>query len=403
MPDKKEKSPAGTVVDYLRWRGDLPLQHDPLNEVDNLALCILSYLNYARFPELKTLDPEQSMTLRDLAGRMDARDEQQGLSDLSYLPVMDLCGTSKRFGAAKVFGYVSETSHAQQTQFQAVSFLLPDDTLFIAYMGTDRSMAGWKEDFNMSFLAAVPAQEKALQYALAVLDAVPKKKVYIGGHSKGGNLAAWTGIHLPKKVQDKRLVAVYNNDGPGFHKEVWESEGYRNIAGKLHTFIPESSIVGILLDYDEDHTVIDSANRSLLQHEAMSWRCLGGQFIRLPQRSEMGRRSDTVIREWVYGLTVQERQEFCDSLFEILSQGGKVKTLDDLRGGSGTVEILKAYATADEGKKKFIEQVFGRLATDIKEELRQAAEEGLSDARKAAEEGLSDAKRAWNERKNKKK
>ncbi len=396
MPDRKERSPAGTVIDYLHWRGDLTLLQSECNEVDNLALCILSYLNYARFPELRTMDPARAVTLRELAGQMDAQDEQLGLSELSYLPVMRLCGASKRFGEAKVFGYVSEISDEQQTQFQAVTFLLPDDTLFIAYMGTDRSMAGWKEDFNMSFLAAVPAQEKALQYAIDILGAVPRKKVIIGGHSKGGNLAAWAAIHLPKRVQDKRLLAVYNNDGPGFHKEIWHSEGYRNIASKLHTFIPESSIVGILLDYDEDHIVIDSVNRSLLQHEAMSWRCLGSQFIRLPQRSEVSRRSDVVIREWVDGLSVAERQEFCDSLFEILSQGGKIKTLDDLRGGSGTVELLKAYATADEGKRKFIEHVFGRLATDIREELRQAAEESIST-------GLSDAKKAWNELKNKKK
>ncbi len=382
MPDKKEKSPAGTVVDYLRWRGDLPLTCDAFNEVDNLVLCILSYLNYARFPELKTMDPTRAVELCELAGKMGPEDEQLGLSELSYLPVMALCGQSQRFGKAKMFGYVSEISEEQQTQFQAVSFLLPDDTVFIAYMGTDRSMAGWKEDFNMSFLAAVPAQEKGLAYARAILAAVPRKKVRIGGHSKGGNLAVWAATHLPKKVQDKRLLAVYNNDGPGFHKELWESEGCRNVAGKMYTFVPESSIVGMLLDHAEEYTVIDSVNRSLLQHEAMSWRCLGGQFIRLPQRSEVSRRGDAILREWLAGLSVSERQEFCDSLFQILSQNGKVKTLDDLRG-AGAVEMLRSYATADEDKRRIITEIFRRLAEDVGEELRSAAETGISDAKKA--------------------
>lgn len=31
-----------TVFDYLQWRGDLTLQQDPFNEVDNLVLCIIA-------------------------------------------------------------------------------------------------------------------------------------------------------------------------------------------------------------------------------------------------------------------------------------------------------------------------------------------------------------------------
>ena len=380
----------GTVMDYLRWRGDLPLARDGFNEVDNLVLCIISYLNFRRFDDLKTTDPTGAVALPEVAARLTEEDEQLGLSELDYIPLMRLAAETERFRDVRMFGFTHEWDEEKEMQFDAVSYLLPDNTLFVSFMGTDTSLVGWKEDFNMSFLSAVPAQERAAVYSAAMAAACRSRKLRIGGHSKGGNLAAWAAIHIPADLQKQRLLAAYNNDGPGFSHDMVETEAYRRVADKLHTYIPESSIVGVLLEHAEDYAVIDSSNRSIMQHEPMSWNVEGPRFVHLGQRSQMGKLSDDVLRQWIGSMTPQEREQFSDALFDVLSLSGKARTLDDLRAGglAGGAALLKQYSGAGEKEKKIISEIFRRLAVDVKAELKKAAGESL----KTAEKSLSGVK-----------
>ena len=382
----------GTVMDYLRWRGDLPLARDGFNEVDNLVLCIISYLNFRRFDDLKTTDPAGAVALPEVAARLTEEDEQLGLSELDYIPLMRLAAETERFRDVRMFGFTHEWDETKEMQFDAVSYLLPDDTLLVSFMGTDTSLVGWKEDFNMSFLSAVPAQERATAYTVEIAAACPDRKLRIAGHSKGGNLAAWAAIHIPAQLQEQRLLDAYNNDGPGFSHDMVDSDAYRRVADKLHTYIPESSIVGVLLEHAEDYAVIDSSNRSVMQHEPMSWSVLGPRFVHLGQRSQMGKLSDDVLRQWIGSMTPQEREQFSDALFDVLSLSGKARTLDDLRAGglAGGAALLKQYSGADEQDKKIIAEIFRRLAVDVKEELKKAAGQGL----KTAGKGLTGVKNA---------
>ena len=178
----------------------------------------------------------------------------------------------------------------------------------------------------------------------------------------------------------------------GFDHDMVDSDAYRRVAGKLHTYIPESSIVGVLLEHAEDYAVIDSTNRSIMQHEPMSWSVLGPRFVHLGQRSQMGKLSDDVLRQWIGSMTPQEREQFSDALFDVLSLSGKARTLDDLRAGglAGGAALLKQYSGADEQDKKIIAEIFRRLAVDVKTELKKAAGQGL----KTAEKGLTGVKNA---------
>ena len=379
----------GTVMDYLRWRGDLPFTRDAFNEVDDLVLCIISYINFRRFDDLKTTDPARAVALPEVAARLTEEDEQLGLSELDYIPLMRLAAETERFREVRMFGFTHEYDEVKEMQFDAVSYLLPDDTLLVSFMGTDTSLVGWKEDFNMSYLSAVPAQLRAAAYTEEIAAACPDRGLRIGGHSKGGNLAAWAAIHISAPLQD-RLLAAYNNDGPGFSHDMVDSAAYRRVADKLHTYIPESSIVGILLEHAEDYAVIDSSNRSIMQHEPMSWNVEGPRFVHLGQRSPMGKVSDDLLRQWIGSMTPQEREQFTDALFDILSMSGKTRTLEDLRAGglAKMAALLKQYNGADEKDKKIITEIFRRLASDVKGEMKKAAGEGL----KTAEKGLSGVK-----------
>ena len=384
-----------TIWDYLTWRGDLLLTQDGFNEVDNLLLCIVSYIDFRRIARLRSFDPTYAMSIGDVCAMLTEEDEQRGLSPEDYIPVMRAMAATPRFRDVRMFAFEDSYDEEKVMQFSAVSFLLPDDSVFVAYRGTDTTLVGWVEDFNMSFMTAVPAQLRAVDYAVEVAKRTPRRQLRIGGHSKGGNLAAYAAIHLPEKLQTKRLLAAYNNDGPGFNKAVLESDGFARVAEKIHTFVPQSSAVGMLLEHTEDYTIIDSTTVSLLQHEPLSWNVLGNRFIYLGQRSEAAKLGDDVIREWLADLTKEERQEFVETVHQLLSAGGKIKTLDDLRtGGLGSgLALLKGYITADDQKKKMLSELMGRLTDNARDELRRTAGEKLKSAEQDIRQKLDKLKK----------
>ena len=261
-----ETKASATVSDYLRWRGDLTFAQDGFNEVDNLLLCIISYIKLENIPQLRSFDPQDAMPMGDVCRLLTEEDEQLGLSTLDYIPLMRQAAETPRFREVSLFAFESLHDEDRQMQFAAVSFLLPDGSVYAAYRGTDMTIVGWQEDFNMSFLSAVPAQVKAAEYAGAVARACPGRALRIGGHSKGGNLAAWAAVHLDETLQRQRLIAAYNNDGPGFSRDLVDTPGYQAVADRLFTYIPASSIVGVLLEHAEDYEVVDSTARSIMQH-----------------------------------------------------------------------------------------------------------------------------------------
>ena len=378
--DKPEKTAVTTVFDYLRWRGDLTFAQDAFNEVDNLILCIIAYLNFRRFPELRSRDADKAVLMSDIVPRMTAEDEQQGLSPNDYIPLMKLAAESCRFAPVRLFGYETVRDETREMQLDALSFLLPDGTLFCAFMGTDRSLVGWKENLNLSYMDAVPAQIGAVEYVEDMAWRCPERPVRIGGHSKGGNLAAYAAIHIPEALQ-ARMLDAYNNDGPGFRRDVTDTAEYRRIAAKLHTYIPAASIVGVLLEHTEDYTVVASSSRAIMQHEPLTWGVLGSRFIRQEARSEFGKASDDVVREWLASLSPQEREEFSNALFDMFTQGGTVQSLEDVRQS----ELLRRLA-ADEKQRGIVSEALRRLMADVKDELLRTAEAGLKETAETLKE-----------------
>lgn len=372
------------IMDYLDWRGDLPLTVSPFNEVDGLILAELSFINFEGIvppPELG-----RGVPLRDAAGTYFARHNGQEIDMGVLVPgripdLMCRMAHSVRFGGMLLNGYCELMDDAREQQFAALTVELGDGSIYLSYRGTDDTIVGWKEDLNMGYLEVIPSQTRALEYLGRMTRQYPDAKLRIGGHSKGGNLAAWAGLHLPKRYYG-RLLAVYNNDGPGFSRSLTELPEFALLKGKLHTYIPESSIVGVLLEHCEEYTVIASTARSIMQHEALSWCTERNRFIHLEERSTMGRHSDDVLRDWIGSMTPQERKDFTDAFFEILSMGGKAKTLEDVQemGLGGAVALVKEYAGADEKTRRILVEIFKRLAVDIGGEVASSAQDGLKHA-----------------------
>ena len=194
---------------------------------------------------------------------------------------------SRRFSDLTLCAYVSRTDEETQTQFSALTILLSDKTAYIAFRGTDDTIVGWKEDFNLAFLPVVPAQKMAAEYLSAAAAALPSHPLRVGGHSKGGNLAVYSAVFCGEAVQNQ-LMRVYNNDGPGFRTSLLGLPEHRRVADKITTILPESSVVGMLLEHEERYEVVRSTQSGLWQHDGFSWQVRGERFEHLPDLTEGG-------------------------------------------------------------------------------------------------------------------
>ena len=229
------------VFDYLDWRGDLTLDLVPLCDVDAVVLSRLSYL------PLDGLVPPEGAPVGALMRQLLASKPPLLLpEDGRFIPAL---AASQRFCEMWIMDYVNQIDLESQTQFAAITVALGDGRHFVAFRGTDGTLVGWKEDFNMAFTCPVPAQRLAAHYAASAMLRFPGEFL-LGGHSKGGNLAVYAAAFCPAALQE-RIAAVYNNDGPGFDAEVIALPGYQRICARVQTFVPQSSIVGMLLEHEE--------------------------------------------------------------------------------------------------------------------------------------------------------
>lgn len=360
------------IFDYIAWRGDLSFSQDPLNEVDALIFAVLSYLDWdiehARGTNIALAPILQSVAEPMLA--QNAQVTSNGLIDREQvLKMLPILGRTTRFSQVKVLNYQHKYDEDVTLQFAAISFLLPNDELVISYRGTDDTLVGWKEDLNMSYAPFVPAQEEAKRYLEDIADKFPQSLIHVSGHSKGGNLAIYAAANANYSVKS-RLLGVYNNDGPGFHQEFLQTAAYQSVAHLLHTFIPNSSIVGMLLEHEEAYQVISSTAKAFLQHAPLSWEVIGTKFVYLEERSSLGKYSDAVISNWLATCSASEKAEFIDALFDILASG-RAKSLSEITEGDFFVHwfhMLKTYNGMDKEKRELLSDLLKRLMNEIKNE-----------------------------------
>lgn len=315
------------MLDYLAWRGDIEFTQLPVNPVDAL---IFSTLSYIQFEDIVPDNPHQSISLAEAAaGLFSLADPVKRTRVKKDLELLEAAAASKRFDNIRMTFYRSILIPEEDTQFAAVTIFLEDGSAYIAFRGTDNTLTGWKEDFNMSFQSSVPAQHLALSYVEEFAAAHPVP-LWMGGHSKGGNLAVYAAAKCGELLQ-KRIVGVYNQDGPGFPAEMMRDPGYRNILPKLRSYVPQSSVIGMLLEHEEPYTIIRSNQVGIMQHDPYSWQVLGGDFLQVEQLTADSRFLDRTFKNWLANMTNEERSEFFDTVFELLESTGAERTGEIIR------------------------------------------------------------------------
>ena len=174
----------GNIIDYVKWRGDIEISYDGFNEIDNVILSRLSYFDFSKCFEKSKYDKE--ILLDETYRRYSKLSPQEKnilwRDDEELFPLMAI---SKRYRDLKLTRFVNSIDNKEQKQFSAITIILPDNSLFISYRGTDNTIIGWKEDFNLSFQNDVPAQIESIEYLEEVAKAYPNSNIRMGGHSKG--------------------------------------------------------------------------------------------------------------------------------------------------------------------------------------------------------------------------
>lgn len=342
----------GTLFDYLDWRGDVTFAELGLNEVDNLIFSLISYIDFEGIvPRECAATP---VTLKEAArGYLRLhRGEVPYLGKIlppETITLMAKASKTKRFAGCRLMAYVNRVDEETQTQFSALTFLPNNGLPYLAFRGTDDTLVGWKENFNMSFMQPVPAQERAVEYVREVAPYLPGG-FYLGGHSKGGNLAVYAAVKMEQSLQ-KRLIHAFNNDGPGFDHAFVCGADYLDIRERIRTLVPHSSVVGMLLEHEEDYEVVKSNATGLLQHNGFSWEVLGGAFIHLDTVTEESKHLDSALKEWMNTLSAQERAEFVDTFYETLTSTN-AKNLTELTAEK--IKLVKAWNTLDSKARSII-------------------------------------------------
>ena len=352
------------ITEYLKWRGDLSFKISPFNEVDNLILAELSYLLVDKRINVRSLTIKAAISFY-----LEKYDEKEIMSQFALsknpVPFFNELASSKRFGNLKITNYVNKVSKKEEKQFSAMVIRINFFTIYVAFRGTDNTLVGWKEDFNMSFMNKVPSQQEAVRFIEQVIS-LNNRCIYLGGHSKGGNLAVYAAVHCNKNIQ-KRIKKIYNNDGPGFLEECIETPAYLAVLPKVVTILPETSIIGMLLTQKGEYKVVKSNSIGIWQHDALSWQVEQNHFITLKTVDETSNKIRRMITDWLSHVDKKKREVFINTLFSILVNN-KMNTVEELAKLKlrKIPALLKSVTKLDEEARKIIIE-------SLKEQMREAS------------------------------
>lgn len=355
------------LLSYIRWRGDIDFTQRPFNEVDNLICSILSYIDFKDIVSKK--GRESAITLRDAITILyNSQKKQNGnrTCSLTELPdeFLEELAHSKRFGESKLYFYQDIYDEKRQIQFAALHIELEENCVYIAFRGTDQSILGWREDFNMSF-QITPAQKEAEKYLKNTIMINREVTYDIGGHSKGGNLAVYSAMKCADTVYD-RINHIYNNDGPGLSSEMIRTDGYNLIRDKIIRIVPRFSVIGMLFEQDSNVKIVNSSAAGLMQHDGMTWEVEGEHFCQTEKLARECVAINHIFDTWLENVNLSQRKIFTDNFFDALeASGAKNVTEIGKEGVSGFESILSVMVSSEKDAKNVMIQllkvIFKRL------------------------------------------
>ena len=367
------------IYGYIEEKGERTFSEEAFNEVDALVFAWLSYFGIEKMEEAGVQC--RALKLSELVLRAEETLGEFKKPDILNKLVSAVTGAwmlgkaaqKRRYSDVVIGDFKSVFDPDNSIQFSATSYDIGRNTWVVAYRGTDTSVAGWKEDCLTSFSMVVPSQELALQFLESCH--APRRKIMLTGHSKGGNLAIYAAVKSGYRNIDK-VKAVYNFDGPGFCYDIRKTRNFPKIKDRIHSFIPGSSIVGMLLHHMDDYTIVASSNVGIMQHYAFYWKIEDGKFVTQDKLSTSSRTLAKAIRQWLKGLSFEKRKAFVETVFSVFEDAG-IEDFSSLSAvGFGKMkEIFFQMKNMDEQTRKMARSFFRALVKAYKRELKVTAVE----------------------------
>ena len=332
----------GIIFDYLDQVAYDSIYETPFNELDMLMLTEITYLPFDQIVS-NQISPDCTCRLFEAAEKM-----PQDLSMLvtkNRLKLLEKVASSTRFKNIKLMGYVNDIDPDVQKQFAAMIFKIKPDSYVLTFRGTDDSIIGWKEDFHMTYMDQVPAQKTAVNYLRKAMDALPGQFI-LTGHSKGGNLASYAASQIEPEYQE-RIQIIYSYDAPGLNHSVITSQGYQTISDKIKRYIPQGSIVGMMLETPKQAQIVKStAIGGLAQHDTFSWQISDQTFVLLDNLNPDSLQVDKTLKNWVDSVSDEELKDFFDLFFGLILDAG-ISSINDLTKLENFNKILAVFENAN--------------------------------------------------------
>ena len=350
------------IIDYVK-ASTATFDEKPLNRVDSL---VLSWIAYMRIPEEV---PESATAAGVRLGDLIDKVNVLGLVAPVYDPksseeLLRACVASPRFADLAISHAADEWSREAEKQFSAVAFGLPGGT-YLAYRGTDDTLVGWKENLQMAYRDAIPAQAEARAYLERVASQV-EGPLWLGGHSKGGNLAVFAMMTCRDTVR-ARVERCFAHDAPGFTAETVGAHDWAHAEELVDSTIPEESIVGLLLGgCDIDPLVVKSTNPGLLQHAPFSWVVEGDDFAKAGSVAYDTYRTNKRVNAWMKAMSSADRERFIEILYKLVEATGEVTLsgmIDSVKNDSGQFVLRRLDGLPDDQRAFFLEAVEDLVAT----------------------------------------
>ena len=364
------------IVSYVKRHKEDTFLDVPFNEVDALVLSQFVYLKLQGvIPTIS--EKKRAVYLYELANTIDYdkvfADERYRKDNIELFEAM---ADSRRYRRMKVNYYSDILSIVAETQFSAMTVFLEDGPTVMIYRGTDETMVGWKEDFNMCLKEPVTGQSLSTMYLQQVSELL-EGNFLLAGHSKGGNFAVYAAMNTKGTVQD-RIEKVYSFDSPGFRPEILESVDFNKIAGRVCKFLPHSSIFGMLLQSKEDYQVVECSSIGLMQHNPYNWQVSGNQFKKVDKLDRGSLFLNETFNEWLFSLEEEELQAFAEIWYKIMQDAHITTMLEFTKApGKTLVHLTDAIRETDDVTKKMARELAKSLVEVAKENVQYYAKKHL--------------------------
>ena len=321
----------GNLITYVQQYEAQTFQEKLVTDIDILVLTEIAYLPFDEIVS-SSFEEKTAISLNQLGKEFETIKEKEHKNNpfmitKERIQLLDVVSKSLRFKDVKVFGFMNDIDDELTKQFAAVCYQWEEESRWIIFRGTDESLTGWKEDFMMTYSDLIPAQTDAIEYLRKQAELF-SGSLNISGHSKGGNLSLYASAMQEEDIQH-RIQQIYCWDAPGVHRSILNTEGYQRVVSKAKRYIPQDSIVGLMLESQVPYHIIESQGSGISQHSALMWNIEDDHFVELTELTRNSQLTDQTFKQWTEVVSDEDLKLFFDTFFELIFEMG-VETVNDV-------------------------------------------------------------------------